>query len=99
MAFNGRFVLNVAHYAAKVGGNLDALIKSTGFSETELCDEACVLDNEVYNLVMEAAIAETGDMAFGLHVGQSLNLAAAGLIGPITHSAGTVKQALELCCE
>lgn len=99
MAFNGRFVLNVAHYAAKVGGNLDSLIKSTGFTEAELCDENCVLDNEVYNLVMETAIAETGDLAFGLHVGQSLNLTAAGLIGQMTHSADTVKQALELCCE
>lgn len=99
MAFNGRFVMNIAQFAANLGGNMRELISLSGKSEQELCEEACVLDNSIYNAVIERALKTTGDPFFGLHAGENLNLAAAGLVGQLTQTSKTVKQALELCCE
>ena len=99
MAFNGRFVMNIAQFAANQGTNMSELIALSGKSANELCDEACLLEDEAYNAVIERAIESTDDMFFGLHAGENLNLAASGLIGQLTQTSETVKQALELCCE
>lgn len=99
MAFNGRFVVNIAHHAANYGVEVEELIHISGKSESELCDETCVVDNSVYSHVIDKAVALSGDTFFGLHAGENLNNAAAGLIAQITQSCSTVKQALEYCCE
>lgn len=99
MAFNGRFVMNMAFVASNYGIDSKELISLTNLSEKELCDESCVIDDEVYNKVIEKAVELTKDPFFGLHAGENLNLAAAGLIAQITQSCETVKQALEYCCE
>jgi AraC-like DNA-binding protein len=99
MAFNGRFVLNIAHFAASQGADMKSLIKLSGQSAEELCKEDSSIENTVYNSIMERAIELTGDDFFGLHVGESLNLTALGLIGQITQTSKTVKQALEFCCQ
>ncbi|MEM7515108.1 MAG: AraC family transcriptional regulator ligand-binding domain-containing protein, partial [Bacteroidota bacterium] len=51
------------------------------------------------NEVLEAAVKATGDPLFGLHAGENLSLQAAGLIIQIAHSAETVEEALQFCCE
>ena len=99
MAFTGRFVLNVAYFAAQQGAELVPLIKLSGMSETALCDETCMVNEEVYSAVTEEAIRQTKDELFGLHLGESLNLSAAGLIVQIVQTSETVKQALEYCCQ
>lgn len=98
MAFNGRFVLNMAHLATNYGVDSDELILISKKSSEELCDESCIVENVVYNAVIEKAVELTKDPFFGLHAGENLNLAAAGLISQITQSCETVKQALEYCC-
>ena len=99
MAFNGKFVMNMAHFATSQGGHLGELIALTGKSEEALKDESCIVENLVYNAVIETAVEATGDDFFGLHAGEYLNLSAAGLIVQITQTSETVKQALEYCCE
>ena len=99
MAFNGRFVMNIAQFAGNLGANMGELIALSGKQVDELCEESCSLENHAYNAVIERAVETTGDPFFGLHAGENLNLAAAGLIGQLTQSSETVKQALELCCE
>lgn len=99
MAFNGRFVLNVATFAARQGGDFKHLIALSGQSEATLGTPECILSREVYNTILEAAIAKTEDSCLGLHMGEGLSLSAAGLIGQITQTSATVKQALEYCCE
>ncbi len=99
MAFNGRFVLNIAHFAAKQGASYDELVKASGHAITDLEQEDYKVDNEAYNRVIELACLRTGDDYLGLHLGEDQNLSALGLIAQITHSAGTVKEALELCCQ
>lgn len=99
MAFNGRFVMNMAYMANNYGVDSNVLISLSNMSAEDLCDESCVVEDEIYNKVIEKAVELTKDPFFGLHAGENLNLAAAGLIAQITQSCETVKQALEYCCE
>lgn len=99
MAFNGRFLVNLAHFASSQGSDKDRLLALSGKSESELNKETCVVESDIYNMMLEKAIEETKDEYFGMHAGENLNLAAAGLIGQITQTCDTVKQALEYCCE
>jgi AraC-like DNA-binding protein len=99
MAFNGRFVLNMAHLAARQGGDIVEVIALSGKTMAELSEESCVVDDANYNAVAEHLAASTGDNYFGLHAGENLNLSAAGLIVQLAQTSETVKQALELCCE
>lgn len=99
MAFNGKFVLNIAAFAAKLGADYQALIALSGQTESLLSAPESVVDREVYNAIIERAMEATGDPCLGLHMGEGLSLAASGLIGQITQTSATVKQALEYCCE
>lgn len=99
MAFNGRFVLNMAHFASVLGASYADLIAKSGMTVEELDQEDCIVEDEVYNSIVEECVDLTGDQLFGLHAGENLNLAAAGLIYQIVQTSETVKQALEYCCE
>ena len=99
MAFNGKFVLNVATFAARQGADYQHLIALSSQSEAALSAPDSILSREVYNSIIEAAAAKTEDPCLGLHMGEGLSLSAAGLIGQITQTSATVKQALEYCCE
>lgn len=99
MAFNGRFVLNLVYQATKQGGQLSQILSITGKSVEELSDENCVVDDIIYNRVIERGVDISQDKFFGLHAGENLNLAAAGLIVQLSQTSETVKQAIELCCE
>ena len=99
MAFNGRFLLNLAYLATRKGGDMKEFLQLTGKSEEELNEESCVVDDNTYNGVLELAVKNSNDAYFGLHAGENLNLAAAGLIVQLSQSSETVKQALELCCQ
>ena len=99
MYFNGRFVVNLAQFAEQLGVESNQLIALTQCSISELQAEECRLDAEIYNRFIEEAVRLSEDELFGLHAGENMNLAAAGLIAQIAHSSSTVKQALDYCCE
>ncbi|MEM7513207.1 MAG: AraC family transcriptional regulator ligand-binding domain-containing protein, partial [Bacteroidota bacterium] len=99
MDFNGRFVWNLIQYASVLGANPDALLSIVGRPFEELSQQSCKLRADTYNEVLEAAVKATGDPLFGLHAGENLSLQAAGLIIQIAHSAETVEEALQFCCE
>jgi AraC-like DNA-binding protein len=98
MAFNGRFILNMAHFAARLGANFQELVNMSGYSEEELGKESTRVADQVYNKVLERAVAATNDPYFGLRLSQSQSISAAGLIAQISQTSETVKQALEYCC-
>ena len=98
MAFNGRFILNMAHFAARHGADFEELIALSGVSEKELGKETTTVEDHIYNKVTEQAAAATDDPYFGLRLSQSQNISAAGLIAQISQTSETVKQALEYCC-
>ncbi len=99
MHFNGRFVLSMIDFAGQLGADSKALIGLTGLTMEELSQEDCRFGQDIYNAVIESAMEKTGDPLFGLHGGEHLNLAAAGLINQIAQTSATVRQALEYCCE
>ncbi len=99
MTFSARFVLNLIHFAGAQGADVKQLLTLTGHTEDELAQEALRLESAVYNEVVENIITETGDKYFGLHLGEQMNLAAAGLVAQITQTSRTVKEAMKYCCE
>ena len=99
MAFNGRFVVNLAQFAASRGGNMQEVLNHTSKGLEELCAENCVVNDEAYQLVIETAIHQVNDPFFGLHAGENLNLSAAGLIAQITQTSSSIKEAINYCCE
>ncbi|MEL6969186.1 MAG: AraC family transcriptional regulator ligand-binding domain-containing protein [Bacteroidota bacterium] len=98
MAFNGRFVLNVADFARKQGADYQALIALSGHTEEFLSQPDSTIDRLAYSRVVEKAVEMTNDAFIGLHMGEGLGLAASGLIGQITQTSATVREALEYCC-
>lgn len=99
MAFNGKFVVNLALFASSRGIEIGEILKGISPSLEDLSKEDCVITNAEYQTIIENALELTQDTHFGLHAGESLNLSAAGLIGQITQTCATVKEALEYCCE
>ncbi len=99
MAFNGRFVFGMIHFASKQGADIKALVDASGHSADDLCLETCKLESYQYNAVLELAVQQTQDDFFGLHFGESMNMVSAGLVAQITQSCETIKQALDYACE
>lgn len=99
MAFNGRFILNLANLASKQGAQLPELIQLCGKSFEELTQEDCIVEDNNYNRVVEKVVESTNDPLFGLHAGEHLNLSAAGLMFQLVQNSKNVKQAYELCCQ
>ncbi len=99
MTFSGRFILNLIQFAGMQGVDIERLIKLTGYTEEELGHEEIRLNSEVYNAIMEEIVFLTKDKYFGIHSGEQMNLAAAGLIAQITQTSRTVLEAMKYCCE
>jgi AraC-like DNA-binding protein len=96
MTFGARYINNIIQFAGQQGANKKALIELTGLSEVDLCQEDLRLDAIIYNTVLEAALAQTKDEYLGLHIGEYLNLSAAGLILQLSQNSETVRQAVDL---
>lgn len=99
MTFSGRFVLNIIQFASQQGADFQKLLSISGNAVDELCNEDFRVSAEVYNAVIEAALDETEDAAFGLHIGEHLSLSAAGLIYQIVQTSSTIEEALQYCCD
>lgn len=99
MTFSGRFVLSMIQYAVANGADFQSMLSIADHDYEFLCNEDSRVDSASYNRVIEACVDLTQDDLFGLHAGEYLNLSAAGLIGQITQTSTTVKEALEYCCE
>ena len=98
MYFNGRFILNVADFAAQQGADFSQLVALSHLNAEALSNQECKVTPEVYNKVLEAALKMTGDPLLGLHIGQHMNLSAAGLVLQIAQTSQTVLEAMQYCC-
>ncbi len=99
MAFNGKFLVNLALFAAQRGVDIKEVLQHVTKPMEELCADDCMVSNPEYQAVIENAMRLTQDPHFGLHAGENLNLSAAGLIGQITQTCGSIQEALHYCCE
>lgn len=98
MTFSGRFLLNIIEFAVLQGADREALLLLSEHTPEQLCEEDRRVSSEIYNRLIEQAEVLTGDALIGLHMGEQLNLTAAGLISQITQTSSTVREALEYCC-
>ena len=99
MTFSGKYLLNIMRFAAVQGVSFDILLKESGYTLAQLLEEDTRVTADVYDRIVLIVVEETDDQLFGLHLGEYLNLSAAGLIGQITQSANTMKEALQYCCD
>jgi len=95
MTFGARYINNIIQFSGQQGANKKALINLTKVTEADLCREDLRLDAPIYNAVLEAALIQTGDKYLGLHIGEYLNLSAAGLILQLSQNSDTIRQAVE----
>lgn len=99
MTFSGRFLLNLIQFATLQGADAQRLLQTSGYTVDELSDEQLRVTEVVYGRVLEQAASSTGDPLLGLHMGEYLNLSAAGIISQITQTSSTVKEAMQYACE
>lgn len=99
MPFNGKFVSQIVEQAARRGANYDKLIEATGLSREKLLEEGAELDYRKFNETFTEALKGTNDNLLGIHISQSMNLSAAGLIIQLAQNCSTVKEAIEYACE
>ncbi len=95
MTFSVRYIANIIHFAAQQGASRRELLAIIGLEMEALNDDSLRLEASIYNRLVERALELTGDLHFGLHLGEYLSLSAAGLITHIVQSSRTIKEALE----
>lgn len=98
MPFNGRFIYQVIDFAGRQGADTTRLFLTAG-GHSNLQQEGYTIDYKMYNRLFGQIIEETGDEFFGLHLGESMNMSAAGLVAQITQTSETVLQALQYACD
>jgi AraC-like DNA-binding protein len=90
-----KIVINLLAYAAQRDISASTLCNLAGISNKELQDKEVRLTPEQVASVWANAIYLSKDPYFGLHFGESLQLAALGIVGDIIRTSGTVGVALE----
>ncbi len=98
MPFNGRFIASMIDFAGRQGGQTDSLYELAG-GQAFLCREDSTVEYPKYNRLIESVVEQTQDQFFGLHFGESMNMAAAGLVAQITQTSQNVLQALQYACD
>ncbi len=99
MQFSARFIAYIIQFASQRGVEATSLLALTGKSMEELTETNLFFDRVTYSTIFEKAIKESGDVLFGLHLGEYLSLSAAGLIVQIAQSSRTVLEALQYLAE
>jgi AraC-like DNA-binding protein len=93
--FQRRFILALLGYAVQRGIDGKRLCALSGIDLKELqLDAAIRYDGDVINSLWKNAAHLTDDPLFGLHFGESMQLAALGIIGQIVQTSNTVEDAL-----
>ena len=93
-AHQNQFYNALLGYAAQRGISPQRLCEASSVNFAELQKKNCTLTAEQINSLWRNAAHLTQDPFFGLHFGESMQLAALGLIGQIIATSGTVGEAL-----
>jgi AraC-like DNA-binding protein len=93
--FQRRFILALLGYAVHRGVDAQRLCDLSGIDLKELqLNEAIRYDGGTINSLWKNAAHLSNDPLFGLHFGESMQLAALGIIGQIVQTSNTVEDAL-----
>lgn len=72
---------NIIYYATSQGADFNHLLEAAQLTEASLNDPQFELDMEKSSNLWNAAMLETRDMLFGLHLGEQSNPAVLGVVG------------------
>ena len=93
--FQKKFVLALLAYAVKRDLDPQALCRASGISYQRLCSRSAIsITPEQTEALWKNAGLQSADPLFGLHYGESMQLAALGIIGQIIQTSTTVGEAL-----
>lgn len=99
VTFSASYLHQILHFAALRGADAGALRARAGLPRSWAARDGTERHPEAtYNALLEGAVAATGDPWFGLHLGDWMNLTAAGLVGQIAGSCPDLGAALEHLC-
>jgi AraC-like DNA-binding protein len=91
-----KMTLALLGYAAQRDIPVEQLCLLSGVSISELHNDQPLSSRQISNIWMNV-IHQSNDELFGLHFGESLQLAALGVVGDVIKSSATVGNALQLC--
>lgn len=92
-----QFVLALFAYATQRDVDIDALSRAVNIDPQRLMrDESYVVEPDHFNKIWLVACELSHDELFGLHFGESLQLAALGVVGEIIKSSETVGESISL---
>ena len=93
--YQRNFVMNLLAYAVQREVDIHELCKRSGIDFNELKkSEKVVFSEKQWNDLWHHVLLMTNDSLFGLHFGESLQLAALGVVGEIIKTSSTVGDAL-----
>jgi AraC-like DNA-binding protein len=97
--FQKKFILAILGYAAERGLGSQRLCDLSGIDFKSLSRKTTSrVDADQLNCLWKNAAHLTADSLFGLHFGESMQLAAIGIVGQIVQTSSTVGEALSNAC-
>lgn len=89
-----QFILHVLAYAAGRNADPEAVCRLSGLDFTELQQQDVIIQPDQAARLWEVLRDTTGDELIGLHIGESMQLAALGVVGGVIQHSRTVGEAL-----
>src|SRR4051794_29795640 len=90
-------VRSIVQEFERTGRDAQGLLLSAGIESTILDDAHARLDLRRYRELQRRALAESGDAAFGLSMGEHASLGAFGILGHMVMHCRSLREALDLC--
>jgi AraC-like DNA-binding protein len=90
-------VRSIVQEFERTGGDAQGLLVSAGIESAILDDANARLDLPRYRELQRRALAQSGDAAFGLSMGEHASLGAFGIVGHMVMHCRSLREALDLC--
>lgn len=93
--FSVNLLRDIVHYAATQGIDANHLCTTIGISPDLLEQPDRYISGEPLQALWRELVQQTGDDNVGLHMGESFNLSAIGILGYVLFNCQTIEQVLE----
>jgi AraC-like DNA-binding protein len=98
-SFSASFIHSIIYFASRELKGFASFAEIPQIDLDSLRGSPERFDVDCYEQVIQTALNTSADPSFGLHLGEYLNLASAGLVGQIAQSAPDVRTALQAICD
>jgi len=98
MKYHVSTLVNLINFAAERGADPEDLCRLSNIDQGAL-QEQTHIEMQKMNALWHNAAKATNDPLLGLHLGESLTLAALGIVGEVIQNSPNVKKALENACD